>query len=739
MSFSNPLLLLGLFGASVPVIIHLIHKRRPRRQRFAALELLLKSIDRVERRWRLKRFLLLASRVLLLGALSLAAAGPLFRSEKGLAISARGPKRLAIVVDTTLSMRAKYGDQTSFARAITSARSLVDAMGPEDQAIVVSAGAKPELLVPRPTASRSDLLRAIDRLKPGYSSGEMGEAVTVAAQALASLRDAPPGAGEPQDNLESVAAKVIVLSDLAGHGFRVPADVSLGASGKHAELEIVDVLSGVPAEMRVNHAVTSIEMSSLPGRAPRTIEVRARVQSFAKEGKDGPAATDITLVGPSGNLVEASVDVVPGTITDRTLEYAFETPGYVPIELRIEPDALAEDDTRYGIADVRHQVRTLIVDGAPSGVPKEDEIFYLERALLAGAGDQPHPRVITPDDLAKVDLSLFDVVMLAGVGTLGRSEGSKLTEFVERGGGLFISTCADLDIDAYNTELGRVLPRALRALKVVDPETGGLGADGLVTLRSPLLEHSVLEIFGGEALGGLLSARTRAYVLLEPAQASALEGTSGQVLVEYDDGQPALIEGGLGEGRVILLTTSIDRDLTDLPIRPAFVPLIRRIILELGDALSKPDPRRTLVGEIRRIRIPQGATRLSVTSPEGQESVFLGAEIGGGELEYSGTQVPGHYAVKAAFIGPLDPLEGEGFAANVDTGESDTRPITVEEAAALLLGTGSAAPRASGTVLERAQALAGLANPEAVAGALLLLMLLSFLLESALTAQRIGR
>ena len=141
-----------------------------------------RSIERVERKWRLKRFLLLLSRVSLLAALSLAAAGPLFGSEKSLIVGSGGPRRLGIVIDTSLSMRARYGDSTAFQRAIVAARGLVDAMGPEDQAVIVAARAKPEPLVPRPTASRKDLYAVLEKLEPSWGIAEMGDAVSAATR-----------------------------------------------------------------------------------------------------------------------------------------------------------------------------------------------------------------------------------------------------------------------------------------------------------------------------------------------------------------------------------------------------------------------------------------------------------------------------------------------------------------------------------------------------------------------------
>ena len=122
-AFAHPALLwTGLGLVSVPILIHLIHKRRPRKQRFAAIELVLRSVERLERRWRLKRFLLLLARVSLLAALALAAAGPLLGDEETLSVANSGPQRIAIVVDASLSMRASYEGTTAFARAITRAR-----------------------------------------------------------------------------------------------------------------------------------------------------------------------------------------------------------------------------------------------------------------------------------------------------------------------------------------------------------------------------------------------------------------------------------------------------------------------------------------------------------------------------------------------------------------------------------------------------------------------------------------
>ena len=735
MSFAQPWFLLGLLGALIPIIIHLIHRRRPRKQPFPAIELVIQSVQRVERRWRLRRWLLLAARVLLVAALAAAAARPLWGPDGVAAIRSDGPQRLAVVIDATLSMRARYDTTTSFARAVVEARNLIDSMGSEDMAVLVAVGDPPQVLVDRPTPDRGLLLSRLAELKPSFGAGDVGEAITSAVQALGVV-GSEAAAGETTAAAESspaegpdtapFGARVVVLSDLAQSSFQGSADLRVPGTTVQASLRVIDVLKDVDAKARRNRAVTAAEAGHVPGRAPRTIEVRARVQSFEREtASTDTEPVDINLRSAGRDLALGAVDIVPGTIVDKVLEHSFERAGVHPLVVEVEPDTLPEDDRRFVKVDVRRQVRVLVVDGAPSGVPKEDEVFYLERALLTGAADQPPPRIIGADDLPRADLTAFDVLILAGVDVFNRQEGARLTQFVERGGGLLITTSASMDGELYNAELGRLLPRRLRGLKqVAGSASGGTASVGLA---APDGGDPVTQLFIGESLGGLLSTRTTGYWLLQPATEPTM-----QVHLRYEDGQPALVSHSVGAGRTAVLTTSIDRGLTDLPIRPAFVPLIRQVVLHLGRALDVPDDRRTAVGQARRIRVPTGAQRVQVVAPDGREMSWQGSELATDQVTFEDTRVPGHYIVSAAFAGSLEPIPTEHFAVNVDTQESDLKPLTADEARAVLLGETTpteAAPRL-------AASLGRQLDPESIAALLLMIMAAAFIAESALSAFR---
>ena len=74
MSFLNPLFLIGLAAAAIPILIHLFTRKRPREMAFPSLEFLA-EVNRSEiRRLRLRQWLLLLLRTLAIAALALAMA-----------------------------------------------------------------------------------------------------------------------------------------------------------------------------------------------------------------------------------------------------------------------------------------------------------------------------------------------------------------------------------------------------------------------------------------------------------------------------------------------------------------------------------------------------------------------------------------------------------------------------------------------------------------------------------------
>src|SRR3954468_24337670 len=113
MSFLNPMLLAALPIVALPIIIHLINQRRYQTVRWAAMMFLL-AANRMSRGYaRLRQWLILAFRTLVVAGLVFAVSRPLASGWIGLAAGSRADTTI-ILLDRSPSMQqSETGSPTS--------------------------------------------------------------------------------------------------------------------------------------------------------------------------------------------------------------------------------------------------------------------------------------------------------------------------------------------------------------------------------------------------------------------------------------------------------------------------------------------------------------------------------------------------------------------------------------------------------------------------------------------------
>src|SRR5437879_7623545 len=94
--FTNIAMLAGLAGLAVPILIHLLLKRKKQRLRFSTLQFFMRHDEHSSQRRKLRNLLLLAVRLLLLAVLVLAFARPFLPNNEAAGTSPQ--RRLAVLV-----------------------------------------------------------------------------------------------------------------------------------------------------------------------------------------------------------------------------------------------------------------------------------------------------------------------------------------------------------------------------------------------------------------------------------------------------------------------------------------------------------------------------------------------------------------------------------------------------------------------------------------------------------------
>jgi hypothetical protein len=194
-------------------------------------------------------------------------------------------------------------------------------------------------------------------------------------------------------------------------------------------------------------------------------------------------------------------------------------------------------------------------------------------------------------------------------------------------------------------------------------------------------DHPVLRGFAGgdgQALPGLSRVRTTTTMLVEPDPQAPRE-----VLMRFTNDSPALLERGVGpdgRGRVLLFATSVDREWTDLPIRPGFLPLFEQMVLYLGRALDDTRPRTVRVGESRVVQVPPRTRAVVVVTPAGRERRIEPSDDVR-EVRVTDLDEPGLHRVLAVDdAGNRTALPAERFTVLLDPRESDLSRLEADRA-----------------------------------------------------------
>jgi hypothetical protein len=437
-----------------------------------------------------------------------------------------------------------------------------------------------------------------------------------------------------------------------------------------------DVSASVVLE---NRAIVEAHVEPSAEGGPGGIAVTAEIADYSTRGVP---ALGVTLRVDGTVVAQGVVELPAGGHARKRFLHSLPGDGSSSHDLvvEIDGDAFPLDDRRQIHVEMSRTLRILCIDGDPRTIRNEDEAFFFEAALRNGI---PGALVTTKveDDVSPDSLGAYTVVALLNMARPTQALASALERFVEGGGGLFLAMGDRVDTSLWNERMAKLLPQPLGLIRTASALPGqhvGETVDERPAERLlPLDRRNPLLAAFPEQGDGLVSARFFKYVLLDPVRDTA----GRNAILRYESGAPALVEHEVGKGHVMLLTTTVDREWTDLPIRAGFLPLVREAVRHLVGANDDDSTATLLVGEPRLLSFAGEVQTLEVTRPDG--SVWVGSreQAGSGHtLVFAGTDQIGIYRVRGAGAdGTLARKEAQDFAVNLDPRESDPARLAPEK------------------------------------------------------------
>jgi len=604
MIFLNPAVLFGLLAASIPVLIHLLNLKKLKKIEFSTLTFLKELQKNKIRKLKLKQWLLLALRVLIILLLVTAFARP---TLKGIALggTTSAAKTTAVyILDDTFSMSAVDADGSYFNQSKQIIINLIKNLQEGDEAalVFVSDQGNEDL---KPTLDLDEISKEVKEADISYSSGTINHALIRASEII--------------DRSNNFNKEIYLLSDFQ--------------KGRLSDESLPDL-------SRLLNDKVKLYTFNFSGKDLFNLgidELKVNTQIFEK---DKPVSFDVTVTNysgqPAGNRVlslfingersaQQSISLSPGESKSVTMEAVVKTTGYIDAFAELEDDDIVQDNKRF--------TDFYVPDKIPAAIfyDDQDDIKFVETALsLTGEAGTIKLTEKNSNQISSFDLSQFDVIIITGAANISNFD--RLKAYLSNGGGLFImpgNKSNAADFSRITSGLGLPVPEGT-AGKVNEPSNA-------VLFDKVEYDHPIFRnIFSGIEKEKLQSPDIYFHYKIS-------SGGKGINIITLTDGTSFLSDYKIGKGKALLLNTSPVLSWSNFPLKNIFAPLLVKSVFYLASkdmAESENFAGNPVTVTLSDVTLPQ----VRVKRPDKTEELVNLEKSGSlNFITYSKTDVTGNY------------------------------------------------------------------------------------------------
>ena len=522
MNFIHAAFLATGLAVAVPWLLHLTKKRKYLRIRLGSLQFLQPLVRDRHRMSRIEQWPLLIARCLAILLLALIFSRPFFSKPEP---SPPMQGEVLILLDGSGSITPGQADEIRKQAAKT-----IDSLPSTAKPVIAE------------VADRVEILPSLDDYQP-----------------------IPGAAGSPTKAVDWVVDRAAAAPDATSHVHwftdlqksQLPTSPGrLWPSGMQVEIH----QTPLPGDR--NASISRVELLTPFGGD--AWEVEAQVQVSGMPGDD-PIALKLTAA--DGKTVEASVPAAGGIAIFKWQGNAVDgmLSGDVAIEKSSDP--WPADDHHPFAFTTTQPIKVLLVDGDPTNSRFTSETYFLQKALHASAAGKalsPFRAVVSASLPAPAQD--IDVIAICNPPGLSTSNTRLLAGYVKKGTGLMIFLGNQAKSTGWTAPAdGEIFPQALNI-----PVTPATDYPRRIVLDHPALAGMTSDTFRGLRL-----------VSLE-RRFSWPKNDDWKDVIDFADGSPLLAVSV--KNRVAVFTHQVNREGSDLPLDPGFVPLMQNLFSYLGDS-----------------------------------------------------------------------------------------------------------------------------------------------------------
>jgi uncharacterized membrane protein len=633
MIFLNPAVLFGLLAASIPVLIHLLNLRKLKRIEFSTLSFLKELQKNKIRKIKLKQWLLLALRVLIILFLVTAFARP---TLKGVAIggTTSAAKTTAVfILDNTPSMSVVdvKGSYLNEAKAVI--KQLLGQLQEGDDAalILVSDQNADEV---KSISDFAAFQKQVDAVKISDASGLLNTAMVKAAKVISTSKN--------------FNKEIYILSDFQSGRLSDEGAVSDLSQLLNEKVRLYSF--NLQSKQAFNIGIDNFKLNTQIFEKDKPVSFSATVTDYSSQPADNLV---VSLYINGERSAQQSISLNAGDSKSLSLEAVVKQNGFVDAYAEVEDDDILQDNRRYSDLFIPKEIPVVIFTDDPS------DARLLNLALTA-IGSETALTIAEKNlnQVASVDLTKYSIAVIVGSENLSGGAG-RLNSYVNNGGSILLMPGSKSTLPAFQKiSMGLNIPAPTYA-------AGNLNStNSIIKFDKVDFSHPIFQDLYSNKEKKNIESPEIYYHFKTNTQGK------GESVISLQDGSAFLSEYKIGKGKIIEFNTAPVLSWSNFPLKSIFAPLINKSVYYL--ATKDQSQNEYFAGGSALIDLRNNTSpQIRIERPDKTEDyVDLQKQPNTNFYEYKKTDIAGSYKV---FAGPNILT---GFSVNVDPHESVIRYMT---------------------------------------------------------------
>jgi len=560
MTFLNPFVLFGLAAAAIPILIHLFNIRKLTTIEFSTLKFLKELQKNKMRKVKVRQWLLLVLRTLLILLIVLAFSRPALKGSFG-SLSSRAKSTIVILFDNSASMELNNERGQFLVQAQTQSLKILSLLQENDDIFFLRLSDTPNATTDEATHDGKKVESLIRETEISFNHRTIEDGLHLVSRLLSQSK-----------NLNK---EVYVITD--GQGTTLTSGIQKVQSQEGLFEPNTKIFYSSLSQRQIdNVAIERITVPPSLFQVGKPFVLNIGVKNYGTR----PIINHLAGVSIGNNRVmQKSISLDGGE--SGTLEFSI-TPshsGFVTGFVELEDDLFESDNRFFFSINIPEQIKLAIIS-------KEEKYSrYISAALsLSDNANNPSPISISklsPEQMTTTTLTANDIVVLSGIDALPIPRHSILQQYISNGGSVIFFPSADTNVASYNylTQFGLAEMQLSRSSTTFEK----------VDYQFPIFQGMFEQI--------LSKKKTAIETPQINTGLNARSESNLRSIISLSNGKNFLWLREVGRGRILGFSVPAIPEWSDFPLKGIFVPLLYQSALFLAAPINANEQLQYAVGE----------------------------------------------------------------------------------------------------------------------------------------------